>query len=231
MRAKLIINNIEADLDWEELDDVCSGLKDVERNKSIFHELSKSESENVRLTVAGKESITALTVKRLARDHSVEVLRTLIKNYSAIQHLENKDVKHLLETRDQEICLELADNLEEFSNLMDVNALCERLLEMGPEVRCSLACHELTPIPILLDLAEDRDLTVRERARETLDAMQIEEVSKHEKASANKTDEKVCDFCDKTEDEVKKLFAGPGVYICDECVTLICEILSEERDD
>ncbi len=38
----------------------------------------------------------------------------------------------------------------------------------------------------------------------------------------------VCSFCAKTQDEVKKLVAGPGVYICDECVELCNDILVEE---
>ncbi len=37
-----------------------------------------------------------------------------------------------------------------------------------------------------------------------------------------------CSFCGKTQDQVKKLIAGPDVYICDECVDLCNEILDEE---
>lgn len=37
-----------------------------------------------------------------------------------------------------------------------------------------------------------------------------------------------CSFCGKTQDKVKKLIAGPEVYICDECVELCNEILDEE---
>jgi len=37
-----------------------------------------------------------------------------------------------------------------------------------------------------------------------------------------------CSFCGKTQEMVKKLIAGPGVYICDECVDLCNEILREE---
>src|SRR5574344_2496698 len=37
-----------------------------------------------------------------------------------------------------------------------------------------------------------------------------------------------CSFCGKTQDQVKKLIAGPEVYICDECVELSNEILDEE---
>ena len=40
-----------------------------------------------------------------------------------------------------------------------------------------------------------------------------------------------CSFCGKTQDQVKKLIAGPDVYICDECVELCNEILDEEFFD
>lgn len=41
----------------------------------------------------------------------------------------------------------------------------------------------------------------------------------------------ICSFCGKTQEEVRKLVAGPGVYICDECVDLCNDILTEELDE
>ncbi len=38
-----------------------------------------------------------------------------------------------------------------------------------------------------------------------------------------------CSFCGKSQKQVKKLIAGPGVYICDECIELCNEIIEEER--
>ncbi len=40
-----------------------------------------------------------------------------------------------------------------------------------------------------------------------------------------------CSFCGKPQDQVKRLVAGPGVYICDECIELCSEIIEEEFDD
>ncbi len=40
-----------------------------------------------------------------------------------------------------------------------------------------------------------------------------------------------CSFCGKTQDQVKKLVAGPGVYICDECIELCNEIIEEELNE
>ncbi|MED0686304.1 ATP-dependent protease ATP-binding subunit ClpX [Anoxybacillus ayderensis] len=37
-----------------------------------------------------------------------------------------------------------------------------------------------------------------------------------------------CSFCGKTQEQVRKLVAGPGVYICDECIELCTEIVQEE---
>jgi ATP-dependent Clp protease ATP-binding subunit ClpX len=39
-----------------------------------------------------------------------------------------------------------------------------------------------------------------------------------------------CSFCGKSQKEVKKLIAGPGVYICDECIELCNDIIAEEKE-
>ena len=39
-----------------------------------------------------------------------------------------------------------------------------------------------------------------------------------------------CSFCGKNQKEVKKLIAGPAVYICDECIQLCSEIIEEETE-
>ncbi len=44
------------------------------------------------------------------------------------------------------------------------------------------------------------------------------------------SDKLVCSFCGKTQKEVKKLIAGPAVYICDECIHLCSEIIAEEYE-
>ena len=48
----------------------------------------------------------------------------------------------------------------------------------------------------------------------------------------DKTDSKntlYCSFCGKSQHEVKKLIAGPTVFICDECVELCMDIIKEEN--
>jgi ATP-dependent Clp protease ATP-binding subunit ClpX len=42
------------------------------------------------------------------------------------------------------------------------------------------------------------------------------------------TEDLLCSFCGKSQDEVKKLIAGPSVYICDECIQLCNEIIAED---
>ena len=43
-------------------------------------------------------------------------------------------------------------------------------------------------------------------------------------------DDLLCSFCGKSQEEVKKLIAGPSVYICDECIQLCTEIIAEEHN-
>ncbi len=51
---------------------------------------------------------------------------------------------------------------------------------------------------------------------------------------ANRLDDRKqlrCSFCNKTQDQVRKLIAGPGVYICDECIDICSEIIEEEFEE
>lgn len=41
----------------------------------------------------------------------------------------------------------------------------------------------------------------------------------------------VCSFCNRTQEEVRKLIAGPSVYICDECIDLCNDIIAEEATE
>lgn len=40
-----------------------------------------------------------------------------------------------------------------------------------------------------------------------------------------------CSFCGKSQKQVKKLIAGPGVYVCNECIDLCNEIIDEELNE
>lgn len=40
-----------------------------------------------------------------------------------------------------------------------------------------------------------------------------------------------CSFCGKSQDQVKRLIAGPGVYICDECIDLCSDIIQDEFEE
>ena len=45
----------------------------------------------------------------------------------------------------------------------------------------------------------------------------------------DRNDEPRCSFCGRPQSEVQKLIAGPGVYICDECVAVAQHIMEEEK--
>jgi len=51
------------------------------------------------------------------------------------------------------------------------------------------------------------------------------------RAKASQNRDLRCSFCGKSQREVRKLIAGPSVYICDECVELCNDIIREEMQD
>jgi len=50
------------------------------------------------------------------------------------------------------------------------------------------------------------------------------------KRGSDKGSDLLCSFCGKSQSEVKKLIAGPSVYICDECIELCNDIIAEENE-
>jgi len=54
--------------------------------------------------------------------------------------------------------------------------------------------------------------------------------SKDKQPAADAKPKLSCSFCRKSQAEVRKLIAGPTVYICDECISLCNDIINEELD-
>jgi len=67
------------------------------------------------------------------------------------------------------------------------------------------------------------------RARKT-EETKMTETETPEAPTPEESDIIHCSFCGKSQKDVKKLIAGPGSYICDECVALCAEIISEDAD-
>jgi hypothetical protein len=70
--------------------------------------------------------------------------------------------------------------------------------------------------------SSDTPLTLQEWARGWVD--RIADASKDKPLAQGL----VCSFCGKTQREVRKLIAGPGICICDECISLCNELIQEE---
>jgi ClpX C4-type zinc finger len=77
----------------------------------------------------------------------------------------------------------------------------------------------LAPRPLSVDVRQREESTVADRSSDRPD----ESVPERESQVA-------CSFCGKGRDKVRKLIAGPHVYICDECVELCEDILQEEYE-
>ena len=48
---------------------------------------------------------------------------------------------------------------------------------------------------------------------------------------ANEKKDVRCSFCGRTQDEVKRLIAGPNAYICNECVAICSDLIEEEQEE
>ncbi len=61
--------------------------------------------------------------------------------------------------------------------------------------------------------------------------MEIFKILEAQAKEWEKTRSLKCSFCDKSQNQVRKLIAGPEVYICDECVDLCNEILNDPAEN
>ncbi len=172
MEAKLVVNDVEVILSYEELDAVCGCLSDDAERSEILYELSRSTSSMVRMTVAYKDAIDEKTVERLLRDSCIEVLRGIVQNRLARRIMTEEDMERLIATRDTELLCNIAERVDDFE-ACDVDALCEKLLaQKDPQIRHKLASNSDTPRRFLEELADDEDVEVArvaEKAVEDLD--------------------------------------------------------------
>ena len=65
--------------------------------------------------------------------------------------------------------------------------------------------------------------------RELADKKQLKTTGQLKMANKDSSQALKCSFCGKSQKQVIKLIAGPGVYICDECIELCVEIIEEEK--
>jgi len=80
MEAKLVINDVEAKLGYEELEEITGCLSDSKKNPAVFDELAKSPSSMIRMNVSWNKAISDQTVELLLADSSIEVLRGIVEN-------------------------------------------------------------------------------------------------------------------------------------------------------
>ncbi|MDY6904066.1 MAG: hypothetical protein SWH61_05205 [Thermodesulfobacteriota bacterium] len=164
----LVINNVETILGFDELIAVCDSLNDVSRHEHVFEELAKSDSLELKVSVASRRRISKNTVNLLIQDLNLDVLRALSKNRYAMQHFDRKAIRALIDSQDEDIYISIAEGLKDYAQIFNVECLCENLIQGGSAVKYILASNPETPVFFLTELAQDPDVSVSERAKRTL---------------------------------------------------------------
>lgn len=181
MEAKLIVNEVEAELGCDELSNICGSLSDSKKNEQIFHELAKSPSEAVRESVAWKKRLSKKTARLLLNDPSIEVLREMVGHGTGKGLITEEDIKRLISLQDTTIMVTIAENVYEYHNC-DEDFIYNALINQAdPQVRYQLAQDTDIPEIFLKKLTKDQDVEVSEEAKKTLE--EIREEDEEEEAS------------------------------------------------
>ncbi|ABW68510.1 hypothetical protein [Desulfosudis oleivorans] len=168
MKNLLIVNNVKTELGLDELECIADMLNDSSRHSEVFYELSKLESVEIKESIASKHTITKEIVYSLINSQSIDVLRVLVGNRHAIPFFNRKCVRTLIETHDSEIYASMAQNLNDYAQVCNVECLCEDLIVNDVQVKMVLADNPDTPVFYLTELASDADVSVAETAKNTL---------------------------------------------------------------
>ena len=121
----------------------------------------------------------------------------------------------------------------------DIEIQARETINLKRRLEEIIAQHTNQPIDkVSKDMERDYYMTADEaqrvRDRRQVDRPPVDETAGSEVqgetvARASEGNEQLlCSFCGKSQRQVKKLIAGPGVYICDECIDLCNEIIDEE---
>jgi len=98
----------------------------------------------------------------------------------------------------------------------------------GAEFAALLEQQPLTPGLVLDVVRGALDARMRARRQQRTHAVRVQPGSGKGFVMKRGRHQYSCSFCGKPKDRVGRLIAGPGVYICNECVTLCNEIIAEE---
>lgn len=168
MEAKLVVNGVAVELGHNALADLTLLLSGSKKNQSVYRELAKSPSSEVRQNVVEGNSLDNDTARLLIQDSCIDVLREIVENNSAQRIITEDDLNKFISTGDIKLLCMLSEQVDEFA-LVDTDVICQKLIaQSDPQVRYRLAQNEYAPKVFLEKLTRDDDVEVAEEAKSTL---------------------------------------------------------------
>ena len=113
----------------------------------------------------------------------------------------------------------------------DIEIHAREIIDIRKRLDQIIADHTGQPIEkVTRDTERDYFMSARRGARSTASSTASSRTTKGGRMArpSDGNEQLLCSFCGKSQRQVKKLIAGPGVYICDECIDLCNEIIDEE---
>ncbi len=155
---KFLLKDKVINLDINELCSLINLLSDSEKNMDIFHYLSKSDFALIRSKVASMENLHVETIQILLNDQDPQVLKSIIKNESFMELMNEDDLEDIIEINNPEIMISIIENL---NKLTDTHKICEKkwlydilLNQNNPDVRLELILNDRTPKFVLEKIAK-----------------------------------------------------------------------------
>jgi hypothetical protein len=170
MKATLTLSTnpkLPIELGYDQIESIMSSFPDTTELAPVYAEFAKHPASSVREQVAYKDKLDAKTVKLLAGDKEIVVVRNLIRSEGGRKHLDTKILLALI-AKDVEVAESIANNVEGYESA-DIDELVTALLKHeDPRVRAALAGNSGTPKKHVKTLQKDADSRVRATADATL---------------------------------------------------------------
>ncbi|MCX6152576.1 MAG: hypothetical protein NT007_00290 [Candidatus Kapabacteria bacterium] len=174
MELKLSVNGYDVLMGYDDYAKLIRQVLDCEENKNFFNEVSKSESYQIRLAVAGKSNLHDETINRLLNDQSQEVVAEISQGLKVNKFLTSNIIDDMFLT----LNFSALENIIRVFDTIEIetvkSVLFDRIMEMKDPILRHILAQSTTNKSFLNLLSRDCEPSVSYEAKSQITKLRYE---------------------------------------------------------